>query len=277
LPIYDRVAIDFAIKEAVDAGAKRIAVVISAAKTAIRDYLSADPSKAVHKTYRTADMLPRGQHEVVYVFQDAPKGLGHAVLCCKDAMLPGPFGVILPDDIIMGANCLAEMATHFDSGQMVAAMQVKPEETVQYGIFRLSGLPKSRCIPVSGMVEKPASCTAPPSIAAVGRYILDPMIFNVLAHTPYGAGGELQLTDAIAIATHAVPLTAFQFSGVRYDYGNHDGLLSASVARQARVRKVAVEYNAPPAVSVSVSEETYAMVRRPDRDARSVGTAASAR
>lgn len=168
------------------------------------------------------------------------------------------------------------MATHYDWGQMAAAMQVKPEETAQYGIFRLSGLRKNCYIPLSGVVEKPTPGTAPSSLAAVGRYIFDRMIFNVLTHTPYGAGGELQLTDAIAIATHAVPLTAFQFSGVRYDCGNHDGLLSASVARQACVRNDAVENNASQAVSVSASGETYAMVRRSDRDARSIETAACA-
>ncbi len=236
LPVYDRVAIDFAIEEAVNAGAERIIVVISAAKTAIRDYLSPELDTASDKPSPLVRTLQNVKHDLIYAFQDEPLGLGHAVLCCKDMTLPGPFGVILPDDVIMGRNCLSEMAGSHTTGQMVAAMQVKPEETAQYGIFRLSGLPKNRCIPVSGMVEKPAHGTAPSTIAAVGRYILDPMIFDILERTPVGTGGELQLTDAIVIATHAVPLTAFQFTGVRYDCGNHDGLLAASLARYAVVK-----------------------------------------
>lgn len=118
---------------------------------------------------------------------------------------------------------------------MVSAMQVGADMTSQYGIFRLSGLPKDRCIPVSGMVEKPAPGKAPSSFAAVGRYILDPMIFQMLEQTPLGKGGELQLTDAITLSTPATPLIAFQFSGTRHDCGNHEGLLAAAVARQAAV------------------------------------------
>ena len=226
LPVYDRPVIAFAIDEALEAGAERIIVVISPGKTAIADFLGRD---------EVQDDMGR-QAEVVYVVQDKPLGLGHAVLCCEGKTLPGRFGVILPDDIIMGQACLPEMVAHLQVGQMVAAMKVAAAQTAQYGIFRLGGLPSGGCIPVAGMVEKPAPGTAPSSIAAVGRYILDPMIFEVLAHTPVGAGGELQLTDAIGIAINAMPLTAFQFTGTRYDCGSHDGLLSASVARQAMVK-----------------------------------------
>ena len=119
---------------------------------------------------------------------------------------------------------------------MIAAMKVPIQETCRYGIFALRGAADGNCIPVTGMIEKPPRGTAPSSIAAVGRYILHQMIFDVLEHTPKGAGGELQLTDAIDIATQSVPLTAFRFSGTRYDCGTHDGLLAASNARQAAVK-----------------------------------------
>lgn len=239
LPVYDRVAIDFAMAEAVEAGAERIIVVISPAKTAIQDYLQGDPNFAVDSIGRSTPMLVSdvrlGPTRIEFVFQDQPRGLGDAILCCAGHTLAGPIGVILPDDVIFGAGCLAEMAADHVDGQMVAAMHVSPDATQQYGIFHVKALPAGKCVPVSGMVEKPAPGTAPSSLAAVGRYILTPSIFEILRHTPTGAGGELQLTDAIAIATRGTRLTAFRFSGDRYDCGNHEGLLAASVARQAIV------------------------------------------
>lgn len=263
LPVYDRVAIDFAVEEAAGVGTERIVVVISASKTAIQAYLSQDGTQPTSLAPGIGQATTGP--EIVYVFQDQPLGLGHAVLCCRGVTLPGPFAVILPDDIIMGQNCLAEMGAHYDGGHMVAAMQVRPDETSQYGIFRLGGLPNNRRIPVSGMVEKPAPGKAPSSIAAVGRYILDPMIFDVLQHTPYGKGGELQLTDAISIATHATPLTAFQFSGTRHDCGNHDGLLAASQARQSRVKQqnVAAGTRSGP-ISTTETRATHVMVNPKD-------------
>ncbi|MDO8883334.1 MAG: sugar phosphate nucleotidyltransferase [Pseudotabrizicola sp.] len=248
LPVYDRVVLDFAIEEAIGLGAERIVVVISTAKVAIQAYLASknlqtaghdESSSAAQKTGPQITIGPKIKTgpQIMYVFQDRPLGLGHAVLCCRDVTLPGPFAVLLPDDIVMGPNCLSEMSSQYASGHMVAAMQVKAEETSQYGIFRLGGLPRDRCLPVSGMVEKPAPGTAPSSYAAVGRYILDPLIFDVLDNTPSGKGGEVQLTDAIAISGRAIPVVAFRFSGTRHDCGNHDGLLAASLARQDVTRQ----------------------------------------
>jgi UTP--glucose-1-phosphate uridylyltransferase len=256
LPVYDRVVLDFAIDEAVGLGAERIVIVISTAKIAIQAYL-ADRSEG--NASRSGDARRIGQ-EIIYIFQDSPLGLGHAVHCCKDVMLPGPFAVLLPDDIVMGANCLAEMAMHYTAGHMIAAMQVKPEDASQYGIFRLGGLPKENCLPVSGMVEKPALGTAPSSFAAVGRYILDPMIFDVLEHTPTGKGGEVQLTDAISLSGRAVPVVAFRFSGTRHDCGNHDGLLGASVARKAEVRQESAIAGLAPAHSATPAATARAIV-----------------
>ena len=238
LPIYDQVAIKFAMDEAVAAGAERIIVVLSPAKSAIRDFLAAEPSYAIHSFKTTSPVALTEKPNAVrveFVTQDTALGLGHAILCCKDKVLSGHFGVILPDDVIFGGSCLAEMAAHHSGGQMVAAMSVAADQASQYGIFQIQAMPTGRCIPVSGMVEKPAAGAAPSSLAAVGRYILDQMIFEVLEHTPPGSGGEIQLTDAIAIATKAIPLTAFRFSGERFDCGNHDGLLAASSARKAIV------------------------------------------
>lgn len=261
LPVYDHVAIDFAMAEAVEAGAEHIIIVISEAKTAVRDYLQSDPKLAVEQGRKTPQMAASATDvpRIEFIFQDQARGLGDAILCCAGHALPGPFGVILPDDIIFGTGCLAEMAAQHRLGQMVAAMHVNPDATSQYGIFRVKAMPSGKCVPVSGMVEKPAPGTAPSSLAAVGRYILDPSIFQILRHTPIGSGGELQLTDAIAIATKVHPLTAFRFSGDRYDCGNHDGLLAAALARQAMVMSERATQNRQEAIEIK--ETPRAMIR----------------
>ena len=179
--------------------------------------------------------IPRGI-DIVFVDQHQPLGLGHAILCAEGLTLPGPFGVILPDDLILGRPCLSEMAEHYSEGHMIAAMEVPAEETGSYGIFRLASGSIGRSVPVSGMVEKPGPDQAPSRLAAVGRYILDPGILSTLRHIERGVGGEIQLTDAIARDADDVALTAFRFSGVRYDCGTHDGLLDAGLARQRDVK-----------------------------------------
>mgnify|MGYP005852115301 CR=1 FL=1 len=230
LPVYDRPAIQFAIDEAIEAGAERIIVVVSRAKDAIRRFLG---EYAISSLGATTQSIP----EIVYVMQDDARGLGHAVLCCENQMLPGPFGVILPDDIILGRGCLSEMVKSHREGQMIAAMTVAAQDTSSYGIFAFDGATADTAsVSVTGIVEKPRSGDAPSTLAAVGRYILQPQIFDILRHTPVGAGGEVQLTDAIAVATLSLPLTAFRFSGVRFDCGSHDGLLAASNARQATLK-----------------------------------------
>lgn len=251
LPVYDRVVLDFAIAEAVGLGAQRIVVVISPEKTSIKDYLFNQPA------LRSLDASTRALPELVFVSQDQPRGLGHAVLCCKDVVLPGPVAVLLPDDLVFGSNCLVEMAENYTGGNMVAAMQVRPEDTSQYGIFRLRGSQNGNCFPASGMVEKPSSGSAPSALAAVGRYILDPAIFAALERTVPGKGGEVQLTDAIASLSETTPISAFKFSGTRHDCGNHDGLLAASVARKAISRQ---ELAAVPGAS-SYSDTPASVVR----------------
>lgn len=247
LNVYDRPVLQFAIDEAIDAGAERIIVVIHPDKLAIRDYLRpADayvnslgasgkrgPSAAL-AAVQIPDMV-----DLVFAFQNQPLGLGHAISRCGDLVLPGPVGVILPDDVVMGKPCLAEMAQAYDRGHMVAAMIVSAQEAKQYGIFRLQGAARGRSIDVSSMVEKPLAGTEPSLLAAVGRYILDPVIFSTLLGTPRGAGGEIQLTDAIAADANRIPLTAFRFQGQRFDCGSHDGLIDAALARQLAVKRLA--------------------------------------
>lgn len=245
LPVFDRPVIQFAIDEAIAAGAKRLVVVTHQDKPGIADYFK--PHNDAVETFRSkqkhdlADALEdcgtRGVIEVVLVHQDQALGLGHAILCAADSVLDGPVGVILPDDVIFGDPCLAEMVTAYRGGHMVAAMEVPQSDVSKYGIFDVAEVSRiGEAIPATGMVEKPTLETAPSQLAAVGRYILDADIFEALRTIPRGAGDEYQLTDAIASMIEAVGLSALPFSGTRYDCGNHEGLLNASMARSEHVR-----------------------------------------
>ena len=244
LNVYDHPVLQFAINEAIDAGAERIIVVIHPDKLAIRDYLKPDEEyigrlSACGKTMLSAALAAvqvPDTVDLVFAFQNRPLGLGHAISCCSALVLPGPVGVILPDDVIFGDACLTQMAQAYVGGHMVAAMTVLEQDAPRYGIFRVLGDPTGRSIAVSSMVEKPKAGTEPSLLAAVGRYILDPVIFSTLLGIPRGVGGEIQLTDAIAVDAANIALTAFRFSGQRFDCGNHDGLIEAGLARQRAVK-----------------------------------------
>ena len=244
MTVYDRPVLQYAIDEAANAGAERVIVIIHPSKEAIRQYLTPDQkfiqdlaAKGKHDLSQTlAQLSPPKQMEIVFAYQHEALGLGHAISCAADFVLPGPIGVILPDDVIFDTFCMGEMARSYTVGHMVAAMEVAPEDTCNYGIFRLAGPSVGRCVTVDGMVEKPALGQAPSRLAAVGRYILDPVILSTLQATRRGAGGEIQLTDAIAEDAKTLSLSAFRFSGTRYDCGNHDGLLEAACARQRMVK-----------------------------------------
>jgi UTP--glucose-1-phosphate uridylyltransferase len=266
LNVYDRPVLQFAIDEAIEAGAERIVVVIHPEKLAIRDYLKPHESyvgslcaagKSSIGAALAAVQVP-DTIDLVFAFQNHPLGLGHAISCCESLVLPGPFGVILPDDVIMGDACLAQMADAYGSGHMVAAMTVRALDAPRYGIFRLMSPAVGRSVAVSGMVEKPAAGTEPSLLAAVGRYILDPAIFSTLQTTPRGAGGEIQLTDAIAADATKMPLHAFRFTGQRFDCGCHDGLLEAGLARQRDVKRPRPAHSTPSLVAKINAYQTAA-------------------
>jgi len=197
LPVYDSPVLQFALDEAAAVGAERAVIVSSPAKATIEAYVNA--SLAGGRSLRTdGDGRLQGAAqpkamlhameivfmEIVFAFQTAALGLGHAILCARDHMLDGYFGVILPDDLILGVQCLPEMVRKFVSGHMITAMEVPAEKTSSSGMFVPSGDPSLKCVPVSGLVEKPRSADAPSRLTAVGRYILDPAIFETLSNTP---------------------------------------------------------------------------------------------
>lgn len=238
LPVLDRPIIQYAIDEARNAGIERLVFVSHPSKAAIerhvmddvelRATLSARGKSGLAERLR-ADALSR-EDDVVFVMQEKPLGLGHAVLCARNHVLPGPVAVILPDDLILGPRgCLSEMIAAYrrvGSGHLVAAVEVKREATSSYGILDVS----HRDGPISsarGIVEKPAPAAAPSTTAVVGRYILDAAIFGDLACQRPGAGDEIQLTDAIARGISRLGLSGFRFSGRRFDCGSKAGMLEA--------------------------------------------------
>ncbi len=222
LPVYDTPVLNFALAEAVAAGARRIVLVTRNSKPGTFDY--------VHDVLSQPGAFLHGV-EVVFAEQEEPLGIGHAVLCARDAALPGPIGVMLPDDLIMGEPCLAEMCAAFDPGRMkcmVAAQDVPRDKVKSYGIFDLvEPDTTARLAAARDLVEKPAPDQAPSSLAAVGRYVLSEEIWDILERTEPGAGDEIQLTDAIAALGG---LHAFRFSGQRYDCGNKEGWFAATEA-----------------------------------------------
>ncbi len=240
LPVIDTPLIQYAIDEAQAAGVERMVFVSHPSKSAIERYVLDDAAlraslrekgkEDLADALREAALCPRGD-DVVFTMQDEPLGLGHAVLCARDHVLPGPVAVILPDDLILGAPCLPEMVAAYGeagAGHMVATMTVPREEVSKYGI--LDGVETAgRITRATGMVEKPAPEAAPSREAVVGRYVLDASIFEALVTQEPGAGGEIQLTDAIARGAVPSGLAGFRFSGTRFDCGSKAGMLRATL------------------------------------------------
>lgn len=243
LPVIDRPLIQYAIDEARAAGVERLVFVSHPSKAAIERHVMGDADLAA--TLRSkgkadiadvldADAVDTKQHDVVFVMQDEPLGLGHAVLCARDHVLDGPVAVILPDDLMVGCGgegCLAEMIEGYQrsgAGHMVAAIDVPRDDVKNYGILRVTGR-EGQVVRASGMVEKPSPDQAPSQTAVVGRYILAASIFDALAGQGPGAGGEIQLTDAIARQAPDIGLAGFHVSGRRFDCGSKQGMLAATL------------------------------------------------
>ncbi len=240
LPVVDTPLIQFAIDEARAAGIERMVFVSHPSKAAIerhvmddamlRAELQARGKSGLADTLREIAFCPVAD-DVVFTMQHQPLGLGHAVACARDHVLPGPVAVILPDDLILGTGCLGEMIAAYliaGAGHMVAAMTVAREDTHKYGILSVAGA-DGDVLHADGMVEKPDPIVAPSCEAVVGRYILDASVFDDLARQTPGAGGEIQLTDAIAAGADRVGLAGFRFSGTRFDCGSKSGMLRATL------------------------------------------------
>ncbi|MFO1356012.1 MAG: UTP--glucose-1-phosphate uridylyltransferase GalU [Gammaproteobacteria bacterium] len=234
LPIVDKPLIQYAVEEAVAAGATRLVFITGSTKRAIEDHFDRDPEleRALETTGKrdllglVRGILPAGI-SCVYIRQGEPLGLGHAVLCARPAVGDEPFFVHLPDDLIRApAGCLAQMRAHYEQhGASVLAVENVPQEkTSSYGIVDVDAASRLRQI-----VEKPPPAKAPSTLAVVGRYLLTPAIFDRLESIGRGAGGEIQLTDGIAALLHQESVYAFRFEGRRYDCGSKLGYIEAIV------------------------------------------------
>ena len=239
LPIVDKPLIQYAAEEAIAAGCDELIFVTSSSKRAIEDHFDKNYELETELEKRNKNALLKIVREVVpqgvscvYVRQAEALGLGYAVLCAKPVVGDEPFAVILADDLIdgTGQNCLQQMMSVFayHRSSVLGVEEVPKTETDKYGIVKAE-LFGERLSRVNAIVEKPDPKDAPSNLAVVGRYILTPRIFDLLETTSRGAGGEIQLTDAIARLLEEEQVVAYQFEGTRYDCGSKLGYLMATV------------------------------------------------
>ncbi|MEO9651356.1 MAG: UTP--glucose-1-phosphate uridylyltransferase GalU [Roseobacter sp.] len=240
MTLVDRPLVQYAIDEARAAGIKEFIFVTSRGKGALEDYFDHAPQleKLLRDKGKT-DLLEAlmstdmESGAIAYVRQHKALGLGHAVWCARRLIADEPFAVILPDDVIAGEKpCLQQMVEAYEEtgGNMVAAMEVAPEKTSSYGMLDIDKDMGAK-VRIKGMVEKPEAGTAPSNLAVIGRYILSPQVLENLNTIKQGAGGEIQLTDAIAKEIeNDSGVYGYRFQGQRFDCGSKSGFLQATVA-----------------------------------------------
>jgi UTP--glucose-1-phosphate uridylyltransferase len=239
LPIVDKPLIQYAVDEALSAGAETLIFITGSSKRAIEDHFDSNPElEAVLQAQGKQDLLDTlrgilpGWATCVYIRQPAPLGLGHAVLCARPVVGEAPFMVHLADDLIDAAvPCLKQMTEVFSThgGSVLGVQTVPKQDTDKYGIVTLEREIAARLGKISHIVEKPKPDKAASNLAVVGRYLLSAGIFEDLAKIGKGAGGEIQLTDGIARLMQREPVYAFEFAGKRYDCGSKIGYLQATV------------------------------------------------
>lgn len=238
--VVDRPAIEYVVREAVEAGIEEIILVTHASKGAIENYFdrnfeletTLEQKKKFDLLKEITEIIP-SHINVISVRQPQPLGLGHAVLCAKAVVGNEPFAVLLPDVLVKnekGINDLAQMMQRYETAQAAQIMvESVPDELVdQYGIVEVSLLPEAgQSVAMQGIVEKPAVGTAPSNLSVIGRYILPAEIMQLLEQTPKGAGNEIQLTDAIALLQQRQAVEAYRMQGQTFDCGSKLGYLKA--------------------------------------------------
>jgi UTP--glucose-1-phosphate uridylyltransferase len=240
LPVVDKPVLQYAVEEAKAAGIEEFIFVSSRGKGMMEDHFDSHPelqaalerkNKAEALEALHASTLESGQLTIVR--QARPLGLGHAVWCARHAIGDEPFAVLLPDEVVLDRSCIAELVeahAKIGKGHVLAVQDVPREKTSMYGILDPDGDTSGTVFKAKGMVEKPDPQEAPSTFAATGRYVLEPSVFEYLERGVEGAGGEIQLTDAIAGTLDDAPLYGCAFTGTRYDCGDKLGFLKANIA-----------------------------------------------
>ncbi len=237
LPVVDRPLIQYAVEEAMEAGIEQMIFVTGRGKSAIEDHFDIayelETTMAERgKSLEVLDATRLKPGAVAYVRQQEPMGLGHAVWCARDIVGDEPFAVLLADDFMVGKpGCLKQMVEAYNQvgGNLICAMEVADAATDKYGIIT-PGSRDGALTEVRGLVEKPKQGTAPSNLAVIGRYILQPEVMRILEGQEKGAGGEIQLTDAMAQMIGNQRFHGLTFDGVRYDCGDKAGFIQANIA-----------------------------------------------
>ncbi|MGK6319188.1 UTP--glucose-1-phosphate uridylyltransferase GalU [Sphingomonas sp. DT-204] len=237
LPIVDRPLIQYAVEEALEAGIEQMVFVTGRGKAAIEDHfdIAFELEATMSGRGKSLDILGPTRLRpgaVTYVRQQEPLGLGHAVWCARDVVGDEPFAVLLADDFMVGKpGCLKQMIDAYNrvGGNVICAEVVPDEHTHRYGIIT-PGAADGPLTEVKGLVEKPAPGTAPSNLSVIGRYILQPEVMTILSGQEKGAGGEIQLTDAMARMIGEQAFHGLTFAGTRYDCGDKIGFLHANLA-----------------------------------------------
>ncbi len=240
LPLVDKPIIQYAVEEAVASGIEQIIIVIATGRSAIEDHFDSNPTLDRWLEERgDIDMLRQVRRiseigPIAFVHQKEQLGLGHAVLMAKELVGDEPFAVLLSDDVMLNPGGEPVTKQLIDAhvnhrGSVVAVQRVPHDEVTRYGIIQTVHS-EGRLYEINDLVEKPAVADAPSDLAVLGRYVLTPKIFDMLEQTQRGAGGEIQLTDAIKMLMQEQPVFGYQFEGVRHDAGTRIGWLEANVA-----------------------------------------------
>lgn len=237
LPIVDKPTLQFIIEEAVASGIEEILIITGRNKKSIEDHfdksvelelelVSKGKEDLLEEVRKISDMA-----NIHYIRQKEPKGLGHAIYCAKSFIGNEPFAVLLGDDIVYSDKpCLQQMIEVYNEYKtsVLGVQEVAPEDVSKYGIVEGKHI-EGRVYKVRSLIEKPSVHAAPSNVAVLGRYIINPLIFEILEHTKPGKGGEIQLTDALNVLAQREAMYAYDFIGKRYDVGDKQGFLEATV------------------------------------------------
>lgn len=250
LPIVDKPTLQYIIEEIVESGIKDILIITGRNKKSIEDHFDKSVELELELEKKGKNQLLEEVRKIShmvnihYIRQKEPKGLGHAVHCAKSFVGNEPFAVLLGDDIVYSDKpCLKQMTEVYDEykSTILGVQEVSKEDVNKYGIVDGKHI-KDRVYKVKGLVEKPNIDEAPSNIAILGRYIINPTIFQILEHTKPGKGGEIQLTDALKELAQMEDMYAYEFTGRRYDVGNKQGFLEATVEYALRREDLREEF-----------------------------------